>query len=117
MRFGTGVCGGEPLVELLLDDSGGVAGLGRPGGSQITRLDLGGGTPHLDVGDQLGRQDSIGPGRRPGWCSGGGVAADWSARRATSCARAFRHGPQFGSAASRSGMPSSHGNGPRRRPR
>jgi hypothetical protein len=45
MRFGTGVCGGEPLVKLLLDDSGGVAGLGWSGGSQVAWLDLGGGAP------------------------------------------------------------------------
>jgi hypothetical protein len=75
MRFGTGVRGGEPLVELLLDDSGGVAGLGWSGGSQVAGLDLGGGAPHLYVGDQLGLHWSLelgGPGRR----FGRGVAAD-----------------------------------------
>ena len=41
-------------------------------------------------------------------CGGPGRRA-----RATSCDRALRYGPQSGSAASRWGMPGSHGNGPR----
>jgi hypothetical protein len=50
--------GGESLVELLLEDSGGAAELGWPGGSQVAGVDLGGGALHLYVGDQLGRQGS-----------------------------------------------------------
>ena len=42
-------------VELLLEDSGRTAELGRPGGSQVAGVDLGGGAPYLQVGDQLGR--------------------------------------------------------------
>ena len=77
MRFGTGVRGGEPLAELLLEESGGVAGLRWSGGSQVAGLDLGGGAPHLYVGDQLCQQDSMGPGRHPGGrCFGRGVVAD-----------------------------------------
>jgi hypothetical protein len=57
-----GFRGGEPLVELLLEDSGGAAELGWPGGSQVAGVDLGGGAPHLHVGDQLGWHESMGPG-------------------------------------------------------
>jgi hypothetical protein len=77
LRLCPGVRGGEPLVELLLDESGGIAELGCSGGSQVAGLDLGGGALDLYVGDQLGRQDSMGPGRHPGGrCFGRGVAAD-----------------------------------------
>ena len=68
-------CGSESLVELLLEDSGGVAELGWPGGSQVAGVDLGGGAPHLQVGDQLGRHESVRLGR-PGWRFSRGVAAD-----------------------------------------
>jgi len=57
----------ESLVELPLPGLGGVAELGWPGGSQVAGVDLGGGAPHLHLGDQLGRQRCIGldrPGRR-----------------------------------------------------
>jgi hypothetical protein len=57
----------EAFVELLLDDSGGAAKLGWPGGSQVATVDLVGGAPHLYVGDQLGRHRSMAlgrPGRR-----------------------------------------------------
>jgi hypothetical protein len=76
MRFGSGVRRGEPFVELLLEGSGGVAGLGWSGGSQVAGLDLDGGAPHLDVGDQLGRQDSMWPGRHPRRRCSCGVSAD-----------------------------------------
>jgi hypothetical protein len=52
---------------LLLPDAGGVAELGWPGGSQVAWVDLGGGPPHLYVGDQLGRHENLrlgSPGRR-----------------------------------------------------
>jgi hypothetical protein len=52
---------------LLLEDSGGAAELGWPGGSQVAGVDLGAGAPHLYVGDQLGRHMSVAlacPGRR-----------------------------------------------------
>jgi len=58
---------GESLVELRLPGWGGVAELGWPGGSQVAGVDMGGGAPHLHLGDQLGRQRCIGldrPGRR-----------------------------------------------------
>ncbi len=45
---------GDFCVELLLEDSGGAAELGWPGGSQVAGVDLGGGAPYLYVGDQLG---------------------------------------------------------------
>lgn len=66
--------GGESLVELL-PDVGGAAELGWPGGSQVARVDLVGGAPHLQVGDQLGRNRGVRLGRpgRPFSC---GVAAD-----------------------------------------
>ena len=52
-----------------------------------------------------------------GWAAQAGASPSalrrtWSASPATSCDRAFRYGPQFGSAAMRSGMRGSHGNGP-----
>jgi hypothetical protein len=72
---GTGVCDSESLVEVPLEDSPGSAELGWPGGSQVAGLDLGGGAPHLDVGDQLGRHWSMALGR-PGWRFGCMVAAD-----------------------------------------
>jgi hypothetical protein len=62
-----GIRGGKSYVELLLEDSGGAAELGRPGGSQVGGVDLGGGAPHLHLGDQLGWHPSMGlgrPGRR-----------------------------------------------------
>jgi len=68
-------CTGESFVELLLEDSGGVAELGWPGGSQITRVDLGGGAPYLHLGEQLGRQESMHLGRQ-GRRISCGVAAD-----------------------------------------
>ena len=71
-----GIRGGESLVELLLPNSGGtVAELGWPGGSQVARVDLGGGAPHLYVGDQLGRHGSVWLGR-PGRRFTCGVEAD-----------------------------------------
>ena len=69
------VRGGESLVELLLEDSGGVAELGWPGGSQVAGVDLGGGAPYLHVGDQLGRHESVRLGR-PGRRFTFGVEAD-----------------------------------------
>jgi hypothetical protein len=65
----------ESLVELLLDDSGGAAGLGRPGGSQVVGVDLGGCPPDLQVGDQLGRNESA-PDSRPGRRFSCGVVAE-----------------------------------------
>ena len=62
-------------MELLLEDSGGAAVLGWPGGSQVAGVDLVGGAPHLQVGDQLGRHRSVRLGRR-GRRFGCGVAAD-----------------------------------------
>jgi hypothetical protein len=59
--------GGESLVELLLEGSGGVAELGWPGGPQVARADLGGGPPYLYLADQLRRHWSMTqsrPGRR-----------------------------------------------------
>ena len=70
-----GIRGGESLVESLLEDSGGVVELGWPGGSQVAGVDLGGGPPHLHVGDQLGRNESA-PDSRPGRRFTFGVAAD-----------------------------------------
>jgi hypothetical protein len=66
--------GGESLVELLLNDSGGAAALRWPGESQITRVDLGGGPPYLDVGYQLCRHENTLLGR-PGRRISRGVAA------------------------------------------
>ena len=70
-----GIRGGESLVESLLEDSGERVELGWPGGSQVARVDLGGGAPHLHVGDQLGRNESA-PDGRPGRRFTFGVAAD-----------------------------------------
>ena len=70
-----GIRGGESSVESLLPGSGSVVELGWPGGSQVARVDLGGGTPQLHVSDQLGWNESVpdgGPGRRFTF----GVAAD-----------------------------------------
>jgi hypothetical protein len=60
--FCVGVCGRESLVELLLEDTGGAAEFGWPGGPQVAGVDLGGGAP-LYVGDQLGRHESMALGR------------------------------------------------------
>ena len=65
----------ESLVELLLEDSGGAAELEWPGGSQVVGVDLGGGAPYLQVGDQLGRHRGVRLGR-PGRRFSCGVAAD-----------------------------------------
>ena len=70
-----GIRGGESLVELLLGDSGGAAKLGWPGGSQVVGVDLGGGAPYLQGGDQLGRHRGVWLGR-PGRRFSCGVAAD-----------------------------------------
>ena len=54
------------FFELLLDVSGGPAELEWPGGSQVAGVDLGGGAPHLQGGDQLGlpdREGAAGPPR------------------------------------------------------
>jgi hypothetical protein len=59
----------------MLEESSGVAELGWPGGSQVAGLDLGGGAPHLYLGNQLGRQESMMLGR-PGRRFGRSVAAD-----------------------------------------
>jgi hypothetical protein len=62
-----GIRGGGPLVELLLEDSGGAAELAWLGGLQVAGVDPGGGPQHLNVGDQLGRHVSVrfgSPGRR-----------------------------------------------------
>jgi hypothetical protein len=66
---------GESLVELPLPGLGGVAELGWPGGSQVAGVDLGGGAPHLQVGDQLGRNRGVRLGR-PGRRFSCGIAAD-----------------------------------------
>jgi hypothetical protein len=71
-----GVRGGEPLVELLLEDSGGVAELGWPGGSQVVGVDLRGGAPYLQVGDQLARDRGGVRLGRPGRRFSCGVEAD-----------------------------------------
>jgi hypothetical protein len=52
-----------------------VAELGWPGWSPFVGVDLGGGAPHLQVGDQLGRHRGVRLGRR-GRRFGCGVAAD-----------------------------------------
>ena len=70
-----GIRSGEALVELLLEDSGSVVELGWPGGSQVAGVDLGGGAPHLQVGDQPVRSESA-PDSRPGRRFSCGVAAD-----------------------------------------
>ena len=56
--FCTGVRGAEPPIQVLLPGLSGVAELGWPGGSEVAGVDLGGGAPHLQVGDQLGRNES-----------------------------------------------------------
>jgi hypothetical protein len=48
----------ESCVESLLGDSGGVAELGWPGGSQVGGVDLGCSAPNLYIGHQLGRHES-----------------------------------------------------------
>ena len=48
---------------------------GGPAGSQVAGVDLGGGAPDLQVGDQLGRHESA-PDSRPGRRFSCGVAAD-----------------------------------------
>jgi hypothetical protein len=70
-----GIRRGESLVELLLEDAGRTAELEWPGGSQVVGVDLGGCAPHLQVGDQLGRNRGV---RlcRPGRRFSCGVAAD-----------------------------------------
>jgi hypothetical protein len=60
-----GIRSGESLVKSLLENSGDVVELARPGGSQVARVDVRDGPPHLHIGDQLGRQGSVRPGRRP----------------------------------------------------
>jgi hypothetical protein len=66
---------GESLVKSPLEESGSVVELGWPGGSQVARGDLGGGPPHLYVGDHLGRNESA-PDSRPGGRFTFGVAVD-----------------------------------------
>ena len=54
-------------LRLLLEDSGGATELAWPGGLQLGSIDPGGGPPHSNVGDQLGRHVSVrlgSPGRR-----------------------------------------------------
>ena len=80
----------ESYVELFLKNSLGVAQLGWPGGSQVVGVDLGGGAPHLDVGDQLGRNRGVSLG-----CSGRRVTSmavmrTWLARSLTNRDRARR---------------------------
>ena len=75
LPFCPGARGGESLVELLLDDPVGAAVLGWPGGSRVTGVDLGGGAPHLYVGDQVGRHVSVEL-SRPGRCFSCSVAAN-----------------------------------------
>jgi len=67
--------GDMSLGKSRLEDSGSVVELGWPGGSQVAGVDLGGGAPHLHVGDQLGRNESA-PDSRPGRRFTFGVAAD-----------------------------------------
>jgi hypothetical protein len=50
---------GESLVELVLPGSRGIAELEWPGWSQVAGVDLGGGAPYLQVGDELGRHGSM----------------------------------------------------------
>jgi hypothetical protein len=69
LPFCPGVCGGESLVELLLEDTGGTAKLGWSGGSQVAGIDLGGGAPHLYVADQLDRHWGMALGRPGRRCS------------------------------------------------
>ena len=64
-----GVCDGESLIELQLEDSAGPAELGWPGGSQVAGIHFGGGPPYLYVGDQLGRHWSMALGRPGQRCS------------------------------------------------
>jgi hypothetical protein len=70
-----GIGSGESFVKSLLENSGSVVVLGRPGGSQVDGVDLGGCPPHLHVSDQLGRNESA-PDSRPGRRFICGVAAD-----------------------------------------
>ena len=63
------------LSSCCCEESGGVAELGWPGGSQVAGVDLGGCPPHLHLGDQLGRNESA-PDSRPGRRFTFGVAAD-----------------------------------------
>jgi hypothetical protein len=70
-----GIRGCESHLKLLLAHSSGAAELGWPGGSQVAVVDLGGGAPHLHVGDQLGRHGSASLGR-PGRRFMYGVEAD-----------------------------------------
>jgi hypothetical protein len=70
-----GICGGESHLESVLEDSGAAVELGRPGGSPVAGLDLGGRAPYLQLGDQLSRQENVQFGR-PRWRFGCGVAAD-----------------------------------------
>jgi hypothetical protein len=75
LPLSTGVCGGESYVEFPLEDMGGTAELGWPSWAEVAGVDLVGGTPHLDVGDQLGRHwtMALGRPRRRFSC---GIAAD-----------------------------------------
>jgi hypothetical protein len=76
LRVCVGVCGGgEPHVEFSLEDMGGTAELGWPSWAEVAGVELGGGTPHLDVGDQLGRHRTMALGR-PRRRLSRGVAAD-----------------------------------------
>jgi hypothetical protein len=63
LLVGLGIRGGESLVEVLLEDSGGAAELRWPGASQVAGVDLSGGAPDLHVGDQLGRHRCAWPPR------------------------------------------------------
>jgi hypothetical protein len=103
------VRGGESLVELLLEDSGGAAGWSGPVGRRSP-----GSTWVAARHTRISAISSAGTGVC-GWAAQAGASAAAlrrTASSATSCDRAFRYGPQSGSAASRWGTPGSHGNGP-----
>jgi hypothetical protein len=51
---------GESLVELLLEDSSGAAALKWASWSRVAGVDLGGGAPYLQVGDEVARHGSMG---------------------------------------------------------
>jgi hypothetical protein len=46
-------------LRLLLEDSGCATELAWPGGLQLASIEPGGGPPHSNVGDQLGRHVSV----------------------------------------------------------
>ena len=102
--------------RVALPDVCGAAELGWPSGSQVPGL-IWLAARHTCTSAINSAGTGVCRWAAPAGASAAALRRAWSASSVTSCDRAFRYGPQSGSAASRRGMPGSHGNSPRRRPR